>query len=271
MLAEERLVRISEILGQKQTGVVSVAELSASLGVSPMTIRRDLARLEAMAVLRRVHGGALAYQGVTDWKQFTERHDEHSREKQLIGWTAAHFVQDNETIILDSGTTTPYVARHLANKRDLTVITHTLPVAAELSPYANVSTIVLGGLLRHGEMYTFGPSVLRDIARFAIDKLFLSAAGFSVENGATDPDPRECELKRAMVEVSREVILVADSSKWGKSQRFEIIPLRHLCRLVTDDGIPAAAVKAIEAAGVEVVTPSLLATSGMAMKAMGSN
>jgi DeoR family transcriptional regulator, fructose operon transcriptional repressor len=78
MLAEERLVRIVGILNQKEKGIASVAELSEALEVSTMTIRRDLGRLEGMALLRRVHGGALAYQGVSDWKPFTERHEEHS-------------------------------------------------------------------------------------------------------------------------------------------------------------------------------------------------
>jgi DeoR/GlpR family transcriptional regulator of sugar metabolism len=267
MLAQERLIRIAEIIAQKETGVVSVAELCERLDVSPMTIRRDLSRLEEMAVVRRIHGGAFAYQGVSDWKPFAVRHSEHSREKQLIGWTASHFVSDGDTILLDAGTTTPLLARHLAEKR-VTVITHALPVAAELSPYANVTTILLGGTLRHNELYTGGASVMKDISRLAVDKTFISCAGFSVEFGVTDPDPREAELKRAMADVARQVYLISDSSKWGKAQRGEVLPLARVNRLITDDHIAAADLRQIEALGVEVVTPGLLTTRGVMFRAL---
>jgi DeoR/GlpR family transcriptional regulator of sugar metabolism len=196
---------------------------------------------------------------ISDWKPFIERHEERSREKQLIGWTAAHFVRDGETIILDSGTTTPYVARHLVDKH-VTVITHALPVAAELSHYVNVSTFVLGGILRHNEMYTAGASVLREVSHLAVDKSFLSCAGFGVERGIMDPDPQEAELKRYLAAAAREVILVADSSKWGRIQRAEVLPLTGVQKIITDDRIAVQDVRAIEALGIEVITPGELTT-----------
>jgi DeoR/GlpR family transcriptional regulator of sugar metabolism len=270
MLAQERLIRIAELIGQKETGVVTVSELCDRLGVSAMTVRRDLSRLEEMAIVKRVHGGALAYQGVNDWKPFDERHEERSREKQLIGWTAAHFVRDGETILLDAGTTTPYVARHLMDKK-VTVITHALPVAAELSPYVNISTFLLGGILRHNELYTAGASVLREIAHLTVDKSFLSCAGFGIERGIMDPDPQEAELKRAMAAAGREVILVADSSKWGRVQRAEVLPLAGVQKLITDDRIAVADVRAIEALGVEVITPGQLTTRSYLTHALGAD
>ncbi len=259
MLAQERLIRIAEVIAQKETGVVTVSELCERLGVSAMTIRRDLSRLEEMAIVKRVHGGALAYQGVSDWKPFAERHEDHSREKQLIGWTAARFVQDGETIILDAGTTTPYVARHLLDKY-VTVITHALPVATELSPYVNVSTILLGGVVRHNELYTSGASVLKEISRLNVDKTFLSCAGFGLERGIVDPDTQEAELKRALAEAAHEVILVADSSKWDRVHRAEVLPLQRAQKVITDDKIAASAMRALESLGIEVVTPGQLTT-----------
>lgn len=255
MLAEERRLRIVEILRERESGIVSVVELSELLRVSSMTIRRDLEWLEGMALLRRVHGGAVAYQGVADEKPFVQRHTEFSREKQIVGWAAAELVQDGESIILDAGTTTQQVAKNLAGKKNLTAVTNALPVAEELSKCPQVSTIVLGGMLKQEELCTVGPTVTQELARLSVDKVFLSAAGFTVEKGATDPDLHETEVKQAMIRAAREVILVADSSKWNVTTLAQIAPLKAIHRIVTDSGIPTEAIAAIEAEGVEVITP----------------
>jgi len=259
MLAEERLLRIAEIIKQRETGVVSVSELCQRLGVSPMTVRRDLDRLEQMALLKRVHGGAVAQRTSDDWTPFIERSSAYSREKGSIGRVAAFLVQDGDVVLFDAGTTTPHIARNLAHKGRVTAITHSLPVADELSQIGNVSTVLLGGTLRPNERYTCGPKVMEELARLHADKFFLSAAGFTLESGATDPDPQEVELKRAMAAAASEVILVADSSKWGRARGIQIVPIQAIHRLVTDDGLPQGAIHELQAAGVEVVTPALLA------------
>jgi len=256
MLAEARRWRIVEILSNQQNGMASVEELSAFLGVSGMTVRRDFDWLAKRGVLRRVHGGAVVVPGAVDWKPFTERRGEFDREKQLIGWTAAQFIQDGETVILDSGTTTLQVARNLECKRELVAITNALPVAEEVARWRGVTTIVLGGLLKPKELSNVGPMVTQELARLSVDRLILSAAGFSAERGITDPDLADSEVKQAMIRAAREVILVADSSKWGIVAMVQVAPLRAVHKVVTDDGIPATAVRAIEAEGVEVVTPS---------------
>ncbi len=259
MLAEERLLRIAEIINHSDTGVVSVAELSRRLDVSAMTVRRDLDRLEGMAILKRVHGGAVAPRSADDWISFAERHNVFGREKQSIGWAAAQLVQDGDVLLVDAGTTTPHVARNLAGKERLTVITHSLPVADELAQIPEVSTVFLGGTLRTGERYTFGPRVTEEIAHLHADKFILSAAGLTIENGATDPDPQEVELKRAMATAAREVVLVIDSSKWGRARGRQIVPLEAIRWLVVDDGLPQEAASSLRAAGARVVTPANLA------------
>jgi DeoR family fructose operon transcriptional repressor len=255
MLAEERRLRIVEILNERENGVVTVAELAELLGVSGMTIRRDLDTLEEMALLRRIHGGAVSYQREIDEKPFQERGEEFNQEKQVIGRVAAQLIHDGERIILDAGTTTLQVARNLADKKDLTAVTNALPVAEELSHCLQVSTILLGGMLKQKERCTVGPTVVEVLSRLSVDKLFLSAAGFTVEKGATDPDLWEVEVKRAMIGAAREVILVADSSKWGTVNLVQITPLEAIHKIVTDDNLPIEAIEMIEAGGVEVVTP----------------
>jgi DeoR/GlpR family transcriptional regulator of sugar metabolism len=259
MLAQERLLRITELLNERETRMVSVSELSESLGVSTMTIRRDLDRLEGMGVLRRVRGGAVAY-NLESWEPYAERDVRFGREKQAIGWAAAQLVEDGDHILLDAGTTTPHVARNLAYKNNLVAVTHSLPVADALIQYPKITTILLGGRLRHKERYTCGPEVLQRLARLSVDKFLLGAAGLSVEGGASDPDPHEVELKQAMMEAARQVILVADSSKWGKDTGVQIAPLRSIHRFVVDDGISPEAIAAFEAEGVEVITPSRVST-----------
>jgi len=255
MLTEERRLRIVEILNETENGVVTVTELGELLGVSGMTIRRDLDALEEMVLLRRIHGGAVSYQRVIDEKPFRQRGGEFNREKETIGRLAAHLIRDGERIILDAGTTTLQVARNLAGKKDLTAVTNALPVAEELCHRLQVSTILLGGMLKQKERCTVGPTVVEALSRLSVDKLFLSAAGFSVDRGATDPDLWEVEVKRAMIRAAREVILVADSSKWGTVNLVQIAPLNAIHKIVTDDHVPAAVVEEIEAEGVEVVTP----------------
>ena len=270
MLAEERRLRIVELLNERESGIVSVAELSGLLGVSSMTIRRDLDWLEEMSLLRRVHGGAVAYQGMADEKPFVERHGEFSREKQIIGWTAAQLIHDGEKIILDAGTTTQQVARNLACKQDLAVVTNALPIAEELARCPQVSTIVLGGMLKQKELCNVGPMVTQELARLSVDKVFLSATGFTVEKGVTDPDLQETEVKQAMIRAAREVILVADSSKWGVTTLAQIAPLRAIHKIVTDDSLPVEAIQAIEAEGVEVITPGRSTTKTVLKQALNA-
>jgi DeoR family fructose operon transcriptional repressor len=265
MLAEERRLRTVELLRERESGIVSVTELSDLLGVSSMTIRRDLDWLEEIGMLRRVHGGAVAiHSKAADEKSFAERHREFSQEKQAIGWAAAQLINDGEKVILDAGTTTQQIARNLTGKQDLTVITNALPVADELSHCPQVSTIVLGGILKRRELCTVGPLVTQELARLSVDKLFLSITGFTVEKGATDPDLREAEVKQAMIRAARQVIMVGDSSKWGVVSLMQVVPLRAIHRLVTDDGIPPEGIEALEAAGVAVLTPNRLTAQAMA-------
>jgi len=258
MLAEERRYRIVGILNERENGLASVTELSDLLEVSTMTIRRDLDWLEEKRLLRRVHGGAVIREALDDEKSFLERGDEFSQEKRLIGWAAAQLVRDGEVIILDAGTTTQQVARHLDASKDLTVVTNAMPVAEEPSHYPHISAILLGGMLKHRELCTVGPPVTGELSRLSADKLFLSAAGFTLQKGATDPDLRETEVKQAMIRAARQVILVIDSSKWGVVTFAQITTLDAIHKIVTDDAIAADAIEALEAEGVEVITPSLL-------------
>jgi DeoR family transcriptional regulator, fructose operon transcriptional repressor len=259
MPAEARRIQIIDILSQTGNGVIAVGELAQQLGVSEMTIRRDLDWLEQRAILTRVHGGAMAFQKDllqrSEEKPFDDRLNESNAQKKAIGWAAAQLVKDGDRIILDAGTTMQQLARNLGGKNGLTVITNNIPVATELSRYPQIETILLGGILKHQEMCTLGPMVKQGVSILSVDKYFMSASGITVRNGATDPDMREAEVKQAMMQAAGEIILVADSSKFGLVKLVKICPIQSLRRIVTDDTLPAQTAAELEAEGVEIITP----------------
>lgn len=259
MLAETRRMQIIELLRQRGNGAVSISELSKLLKVSEMTIRRDLDYLEERTVLRRVHGGAVAF-GPLDGTErpFLERSHEADPQKKVIGLTAAQLVEDGDVIILDAGTTTREVARNLGCKSNLTVITNNIPVAQDMADCIHVNTILLGGMLKHIELCTVGTMVKQSLSVLSADKVFLSVSGISLRRGVTDPDMAEVEVKQAMIRAAARVILVADSTKWDVTTLVQIAELRQIHQWVTDDQISEEAVKILEEAGIEVITPSRL-------------
>ena len=260
MLAQERHSEILRLLHRKERGAITVTELSAELDVTHMTIRRDLKYLEALGLLHRVYGGATIPYSTGEEMPFVQRDLWFGDEKEAIGRVAASLIGPGEQIILDAGTTTLQIARSLACRSDLVVVTSALPVAVELARCQNVHTIVLGGMLKNREQCTVGSMVGQALSRISVDKTFLSAAGFCLERGATDPDIAEVEVKQAMMRSARRIILVADHNKWNRVAFAQIAPLQAFHTLITDDGLPAEAIREIEAAGIEVITPGRLAT-----------
>ena len=255
MLAELRRLRIIEYVRQHESGVVTVAELSQMLAVSEMTIRRDLALLERKSILRRVHGGAVTYQQTNGDKSFVYRSSRADPQKKIIGWLAGQLVRDYDRVILDAGTTTLQVALNLTSKSHLTVITNNIPISKELSQCANIVIILLGGVVKHNEMCTVGDMVRQSLSFLSADKYFLSATSFSIRMGAMEMDMAETEVKQSMLRSAGETILVADSSKFDVTSLIQVAPLTQISKLVTDDGMPADAIQAIEAQGIDVITP----------------
>jgi DeoR family fructose operon transcriptional repressor len=254
MPAESRRLQIMDIINRTGNGVVSVTELAQVLEVSEMTVRRDLDWLEQRTLLTRVHGGAVAIQFDLE-KPFGDRVQEYNPQKKSIGWAAAQLVQNGDRIILDAGTTTQQIAQHLSGISDLTVITNNIPLSTDLARLPQIKTILLGGELKHQELCTVGAMVKQGLSILAVDKLFLSAAGFSIRNGVTDQDMREVEVKQAMMQAANEVILVADSSKYNKAHLVKICELAAVKMILTDDALPVEALAALETEGMEVITP----------------
>jgi DeoR family transcriptional regulator, fructose operon transcriptional repressor len=256
MLVETRRKHILEVLRGKENGAVTITELSEMLGVSKMTVHRDLDFLETKDLLRRVHGGAIAYSLEEAGEPFMDRVSSADLQKKAIAQIAAQLVNDGDILILDAGTTTREVARNLMPKNRITIITNNIPIAVELGPYPQINSILLGGVIKHIELCTVGGMVKQALSLLSADKLFLSAAGISLKRGLTDTDMAEVEVKQAMIHAASEVILVSDSSKVNINAMVQIAPLQEIHKWVTDDSVHPEMISAVEALGIQVITPS---------------
>lgn len=250
LLSGERRRRICELL--QEEGRVTVDALATRFGTSQVTIRADLSALESAGALTRTHGGALP-PDQTDQPLDVKQLQRHA-EKVRIAQAAVAMIRDGETIILDSGTTTAEIARAI-RKADLTsinVITNALNVAALLMDVASVRLIVPGGVLRRESNSLSGPMAEVALANLQADRLYLGADGLDPEIGVMTPHLQEAELNAKMIRISRQVVVVADSSKLLRRNISLIAKIEQFHMLITDAGAPIAAVEQLRLRGVTV-------------------
>jgi len=254
LLAEERRRKILEIV--EHSGRVTVGDIVRGLSVSAVTARSDLDALSSAGMIIRSHGGGVRPQEATRDYPVDFKATLHSAEKQRIGEAAARLVRSNETIILDSGSTTAEIARHLnhAQLHNVTVITNALNIATELLGATGISLIMIGGILRQISRSFVGPHAEQILREFHADRLFLAVDGFDLETGPATPDILEAQLNGLMMEVARETTIVTDSSKLGRRSLSRIGSADRIHRLITDTGAPKEFLAALQARGVEVVT-----------------
>jgi DeoR family transcriptional regulator of aga operon len=236
-------------------GRVTVNDLVRRFDVSTVTMRADLDILAENGALVRSHGGAVRRLDPVQDHSVAFKETMHHAEKVRIGQAAAGLLKPNQTIILDSGTTTLQVARHIKQQKlkGLTVVTNALNIANDLVDAPNVSLIMLGGILRQVSNSFVGPQAERMLAALHADHLFLGVDGLDLEVGPTTPDILEAELNSLMITVSTEVTIVADSSKIGRRSLSTIGSLSAVHRLITDDRIAPEAAQAIQARGLELI------------------
>jgi len=250
MFAEERKSKIAQMIKSGQS--VKVSELAKLFGVSESTIRRDLAELETLGVIKRTHGGAVNNFLTSFEPSFAEKEDKFAKEKEYIGKLAASFIHDGDTIILDSGTTTQYIARNI-NAKNITIITNSVNIAYELSNNDNLEVIVTGGVIRTKTKALVGDITQSILRQFRVDKAFVAANGVSIEFGVTTPSHVEAAIKRAMIENAKEVFLVADSSKFGQVTFSLICPVQRFDYIITDK-MDEEQKSEYEKLGVKVIT-----------------
>jgi DeoR/GlpR family transcriptional regulator of sugar metabolism len=231
-----------------------VSELCERFGVSAVTIRNDLTTLEQQGRLLRTHGGAMVRSDTSaEPLAFALRKDLHQAEKERIGRAAAALVRDGESIALDASTTAWQIARQLKDRQELTVVTNGLFVALEFLNSPGVTVVMPGGALRAASASLVGDQGACILERYHVQKGFFGGGGFTLEEGLTDTNQYEVELKQRMVERSKEVIAVVDSSKWGQVTFAALASADQLDLVIADEGAPADMVASLRARHVEVL------------------
>jgi DeoR family transcriptional regulator of aga operon len=253
LLLEERRRRILDLFERQERATVS--ELARHFGVSSVTIRGDLEALSSAGALVRSHGGALRRLDRLAELPISIKRTLHHAQKVKIGQRAAELVRPDEILIMDSGTTTVEVARRvrLLDVKPLTVITNALNVASELSSLPQCRIIMLGGILRATSLSLVGPQAEQTLKDLNADRLFLGVDGLDPIVGLTTPDVLEAQLNAMMIRVSREVVVVADSSKFKQRSLSLIAKIESVHKVVTDSGADAETLDALRARGIEVI------------------
>jgi DeoR family transcriptional regulator of aga operon len=252
LLVDERRRRICDLL--REHGRVMVNDLAGRFETSEVTIRHDLAALEAAGALDRTRGGALSRRENDDLPIRVKQTLRHA-EKVRIARAAAGLIQDGETIILDSGTTTAELARQIRtlNVKSINVITNALNIAMLLSDVPAVRLIMLGGILRQESHSLAGHMAERALDNLQADRLFLGADGLDPEIGLMTPHLPEAQLNARMIEISRQVVTVADATKLMRRNVCVIAKVDQLDLLITDSSAQPEVVAELRRRGVEVL------------------
>ncbi|MDO5607126.1 MAG: DeoR/GlpR family DNA-binding transcription regulator [Capnocytophaga sp.] len=247
----ERQKKILELLDA--SGYLSVQDLSESMKVSLVTIRKDLNYLEESELLFRTHGGASKQARYAFEQNVHEKENIMVDEKKRIAEKAFEYVSNNDFIIMASGTTIHFLARIITGFSGLTVLTPSLRVGLELARESTVNTVHLGGELRKSSTSTVGAMAEKTLADFSCNKLFLGVDGIDLDFGISTSNASEAHLNQKMIEHSEKVIVLADSSKIGKRGFGRIAGIDQIDVLITDSQIDPHFVTRLEEKGVEVV------------------
>lgn len=246
------------LTGLQESGAVAVDDLSESLGVSVVTIRRDLDLLEQQGLLRRTHGGAasiepLFYEPFKKDRSFQAQVERQANEKRRIGRAAAALITPGETIAITPGTTTAEIIRGIPLNSKITVVTNTANIAMELSKRKDVSVFVTGGHL-HGDWFSLvGPSAIRSLDNMLIHTMFIGADGIDAQWGLSCFSSDEAELNGTMVRHARRHIAVADHTKFGVVANWRICESSTIQTLITDTDATDESIAPFQKLGIEVI------------------
>lgn len=232
MLSNQRREKILELI--REDGHAKVMDLSRIFKVSEVTVRHDLEFLEEKGFINREHGGAYLKNMDLSVRNFKLLNQENLNEKVAIAQKALEYIHDGDTIILDSGSTTSEIAKIITGFNNLTVITNALNIALILGAQSGINVNVTGGEFKAPTLSLTGQKAADYFQNLHVDKLFLATAGITLKSGLTYPGISDIVVKRAMIESSDEVYLVADSTKLGKSSFASLGPLSLIDYLITD-------------------------------------
>ncbi len=244
--AASREKEIMRLMGEGES--LSVPELSRRLGVSVVTIRKDLKSLAGKGLMVLGRGGALP----AFHQSILARQEQRAEEKNRIAKAAAALIRDGDSVMLVAGTTTSLVAKYLFGKRDVHLVTSSTLLFPHVRVNPAVTVTMVGGEFRPETEGLVGPVAVADIRRFHARYAFMGTDGFSLEQGLTAHLMEEAEVARAMADQADEVVLLADSGKFGKVGFAHMLPLDRVSRLITDDGLDSGARARLTEHGLKV-------------------
>jgi DeoR family transcriptional regulator of aga operon len=257
--SSSRLRRVSNASAERRAGIldllasngfVDVADIAHRFACSHATARRDLGALEAAGYLHRTHGGALA-NGQRELP-VGARLETMAAAKQRIAEAAVALVEDGQAVGLTGGSTTQQIARRLAGRSGLTVVTNAINVVMELAQ-SDVRLVVTGGEMRPQSMELVGPLAEPTTSQLHLDVTFAGVDGLSVRGGLTTHHPLEAQVNRVLIERSSRSVVVADHTKLGRATFAQIVPLHRATDVITDADAPEAIVEDLRQAGVRVL------------------
>jgi DeoR/GlpR family transcriptional regulator of sugar metabolism len=252
MLKRERQRQILRMI--EGSGKVEVSNLARHFDVSDMTIRRDLSELNDRGLIERVHGGALLEPGGGgEEPPVVERSRENAEIKRRIGIATAGIIQNGEKIFLGSGSTTLAVAEALAHHRNLTVVTNALNIANALIPYSEISVVLIGGFLRRSELSLIGHFAENALRGLQVNKVIMGIRGIDPVKGLTSDHLQELITDQAILNISKEVIIVTDNSKFGYVGAIRTAPITTATKIVTNLGGPKDILDAIRRMGITII------------------
>ena len=250
MFAEERKIKIVEFIQEHKKA--TVGDLCDKFSVSSATIRNDLRDLEHSGAIIRTHGGAIVKSKAGFELTSKQKKVRSSAEKKRVAERAVELIEDGDTIILDTGTTTLELARVMGRRRNVTVVTNDITIAAVLEEIENIHTIFMGGVVRKGFHCTVGAAGKAMLERLTVDKAFMGVNALSFEKGATTPDLQHADTKKMMTSIAEKVFILCDSSKLGRSAFAQFATLEEIDTIVID-AIEEKDTKRFEDDGIEVI------------------
>jgi DeoR/GlpR family transcriptional regulator of sugar metabolism len=247
----ERQKQILSLLSRQ--GRLSIAEIVEQFSISVATARRDLETLASQGKAQRVHGGVIALEQAPPERPILQREGEQEGEKTRIGLAAAELIADGETVFLGSGTTVLEAAKHLRSRKNLTVVTNSLPVLNALAGLREITVVSLGGQLRDSELSFIGHITEQALAELRVDKVLMGTRGLSLEHGLTNDYLPETLTDRAILKIGQEVIVVADHTKINRVSTALLAPLNSMNTFVTDSAADRKFLQSVKKLDIRVV------------------
>lgn len=234
MLPSERQNKFLELLSTKD--VVTNSDFMAKFSISIETVRRDLKVLENQGKIEKIYGGARLKNSNLAEPTMEHRMVSKQKEKDLIGKKCSEFINDGDCIFIDSGSTSYHISKHIGNKKNLTIITNSIPVVNELIN-TDFEIIIIGGKIRHEERSVVTFDYIFNFSELNIQKSFICAGGITLEKGVSDFNMQEAVTRKIIIERSKEIFIAADSSKFGKDVTISIAPLDKINYIITDSSL----------------------------------